>query len=231
LFSSEINEVSEPDCEELFDLNLIIATCSIKHQIPHIVLNDLLKNLRKSSQFSNLPKDARTLLKTPTTTTVKNIDGGVYHYFSIKEEVKLLMKYCDLPPKLNLIVGIDGLPITKNPPSSLWPILGHFSNLDIPKPNVFIIGAFYGKSKPTDANEYLSDFVFELKDILSNGIIIDDKHFSLDVHSILCDAPAKSFILKVQGHTGKHSSVHCTTVGIRDEGRICFPDLDVMKVI
>jgi len=226
LFSSEIDEVSEPDCEELFDLNLIIATWAIKHQIPHIVLNDLLKNLRKSSQFSNLPKDARTLLKTPTTTTVKNIDGGVYHHFSIKEEVKLLMKYCDLPPKLNLIVGIDGLPITKNPPSSLWPILGHFSNLDILKPNVFIIGAFYGKSKPTDANEYLSDFVFELKDILSNGIIIDDKHFSLDVHAILCDAPAKSFILKVQGHTGKHSCVRCTTVGIRDEGRICFPDLD-----
>lgn len=70
LFSSEIDEVSEPDCEELFDLNLIIATWAIKHQIPHIVLNDLLKNLRKSSQFSNLPKDARTLLKTPTTTTV-----------------------------------------------------------------------------------------------------------------------------------------------------------------
>lgn len=101
-----------------------------------------------------------------------------------------------------------------------------FSNLDILKPNVFIIGAFYGKSKPTDANEFLSDFVYELKDILSNSILIDDKHFSLEVHAIQCDAPAKSFVIKVQGHTGKHSCVRCTTVGIRDEGRICFPDLD-----
>lgn len=60
-----------------------------------------------------------------------------------------------------LVIGIYGLPISKNPPSQLWPCLGYFSNLD-KSPNVFIIGAYYGQLKPQNSHEFLSDLVDEL---------------------------------------------------------------------
>lgn len=195
------NDEDEPDSE--FDLNKTIALWALRHQIPHIVLNDLLKNLRKNNDFKSLPKDARTLLKTPKNTVVKNIDGGIYYHFGIKEEVKLLidLKY-NLPENLSLVVSIDGLPITKNPPSNLWPILDYFLNIDEIRPNVFLIGAFFGRSKPVDSNEFLLDFVNEMKNILTNGITVESKHYSIEIKALLCDAPAKSFVLKVQGRTG-----------------------------
>lgn len=69
------------------------------------------------------------------------------------------------------MVGIDGLPITNNPPSQFWPILGYFTNItDQKKPNVFIIGTYYGKLKPANSNEFLFDFVSEIKILINDGI-------------------------------------------------------------
>jgi hypothetical protein len=73
-------------------LRLIIANWAIRHDITHCALNDLLKSLLKLPAFSELPKDARTLLKTPTTTIVKNMGGGIYHHFGIKEEIEELVE-------------------------------------------------------------------------------------------------------------------------------------------
>jgi len=51
-----------------------------------------------------LPKDARTLLKTPTSTEVKNIKGGIYHHFGIENEVKTLIETePNLPSELLLV--------------------------------------------------------------------------------------------------------------------------------
>jgi len=111
-------------------------------------------------QLNYLPKDARTLLKTPTITIVKQIKGGIYHHFSIREEIEHMMKLnYKLTCKLELMVGIDGLPISINPPSQLWHILEYFSNLALNNIKVFIIGCYYGKPKPEDSNEFLEDFV------------------------------------------------------------------------
>lgn len=45
------------------------------------------------------------------------------------------------------------------------------------------------------------------------------------MHSIICDAPAKSFILNTLGHTGKVRCSKCTIEGIW-LGKACFPVLD-----
>lgn len=96
-----------------------------------------------------MPKDSRTLFKTPNTSTlIKPIKGGLYHHFGIHKEIEYLSKFhSHLPSTLSLKVGIDGLPIPKNPPSQMWPILGYFSNLPLEKKHIFIIGAYYGKPK------------------------------------------------------------------------------------
>lgn len=61
-------------------------------------------------------------------------------------------------PEINLLINIDSLPLSRSSPSSFWPILvsDDISN------QVDIVGLFYGKSKPKNANEFLQQFVKEL---------------------------------------------------------------------
>ncbi|KAF0714285.1 Uncharacterized protein FWK35_00028054 [Aphis craccivora] len=56
-------------------LDTIIARWAICHSITHSALVDLLLGLSKYYHFKTLPKDSRTLLKTPTTTLIKTDQG------------------------------------------------------------------------------------------------------------------------------------------------------------
>jgi len=177
--SDDNNILSDDDkCE---DVEFIIARWACRNSICHSVLDDLLFSLSNCSQFKNLPKDSRTLLHTPSTSTVlKTIEGGLYYHFGVKNEIEYLFKtHKNVPSVLQLIVGVDGLPLMKNPPSQLWPILGYFSNVLVGKPKVFIIGAYYGKSKPIDCNEYMQDFVDELCTLINVGIVVNNVHIKV----------------------------------------------------
>lgn len=209
-------------------LELEIALWAIRNNISHLALNDLLKNLKKFPQLNHLPKDARTLLKTPPTAIVKDIKCGVYHHFAIYREIEHLIKHYEtIPNTLFLMVGIDGLPLTKNPPSELWPILGYFSNIESQKPHIFIIGSYFGKMKPENSNEFLQDFVNELSSLIKDGFVFENKLIKVLLKGLICDTPAKSYILNVKGHTGKNSCLRCHTVGIYDKNyhRVYFPEL------
>ncbi|KAE9523161.1 hypothetical protein AGLY_016446 [Aphis glycines] len=178
-------------------------------------------------QFKNLPKDSRTLLHTPSTSTVlKTIEGGLYYHFGVVNEIEYLFKtHKNVPTVLQLLVGDDDLPLIKNPPSQLWPILGYFSNVLVGKPEVFIIGAYYAKSKPSDCNEYLQDFVDELYTLINVGIVVNNVHFKVLLKAIICDALAKSYILNFRGYTAKNSCLKCSTIGQYENNRVYFPDL------
>jgi hypothetical protein len=41
---------------------------------------------------------------------------------------------------------------------------------------------------------------------------------------LICDAPAKSFVLCTKGHTGFYSCTKCIIKGEYRNGRICFPN-------
>lgn len=188
-------------------------------------MNNLLKSLSKHPKFKGLTKNSRTLLKTPNKTIIKDIKGGIYYHFGIKNEVESILRSVKtLPSVIMLMVGIDGLPITKNPPSQLWPILGYFSNISDPK--VFIIGACYGKSKPEDCNEFLCDFVNEIRFLITDGIVYNNEHVKIHLNALICDAPAKTFVLNFKGHTGKNSCIRCHTVSSFGNNRIYFSQLE-----
>ncbi|XP_050525145.1 uncharacterized protein LOC126896421 [Daktulosphaira vitifoliae] len=209
------------------DIKLILALWSIRNNITHAALNDLLKCLKCFPPFSDLPIDSRTILKTPKTTVVKPISDGIYHYFGITQEVKcILYSNKNLFKEFLLVVGIDGLPLMSNPPSQLWPIFGYFSNIDFLKKSVFIIGAYYGTNKPKDCNEYLLDFVEELKHLYNEGIIFNNEKYTVKLDALIADSPAKSFVLNCKGHTGKNSCVKCLVEGVWLNHRIHFSDLD-----
>lgn len=56
---------------------------AVKFQIPHNAVNSLLDILH--DYHPNIPKDARTLLKTPRHYDVKEISGGSYYHFGIEK--------------------------------------------------------------------------------------------------------------------------------------------------
>ncbi|CAI6355162.1 unnamed protein product [Macrosiphum euphorbiae] len=227
-YSSESDAIEIPQFEDLPNAKIELAKWALRHKITHVALGDLLYILQTNPDLSDIPKDPRTLLKTPSTSSIKKIGGGTYHPFgsSLKNEIELMLETIQsIPSKLCLVLGIDGLAITNNPITHLWPILGYFSNLSLKHKEVFIIGAYIGLGKPTNSNEFLEEFVNELKCLINMGISFNDMIITIELSALICDAPAKSFVLNVRGHV-LNGCVRCTTTGRRVDNRVCFVNMN-----
>ena len=55
-----------------------------------------------------------------------------------------------------------------------------------------------GNGKPRDLEQYLDNFVQEVA-MLERGFEVSGKHFTLKIHCVICDAPARSFIKNIKG--------------------------------
>ncbi|KAF0746022.1 Integrase catalytic domain-containing protein, partial [Aphis craccivora] len=93
------------------------------------------------------------------------------------------------------------------------------------KEYIFLIGLYHGHKKPADSNDFLRDFIDEAEDLVINGIYFDNIIRTVSIHAICADAPAKSFILKIKGHTGYFSCTRCLAEG-EHVGSTCFPFKD-----
>jgi len=62
--------------------------------------------------------------------------------------------------------------------------------------NSFPIGVYNGKNKPSNSNIFLPRFVEEIKN-LQKSLYLHDK-IKIKISKIICDAPAKSFILCIK---------------------------------
>lgn len=91
---------------------------------------------------------------------------------------------------------------------------------------VFVIGIYYGTKKPTDPNEFIKKFVDDTKILCKDGIIINNKNIPCTIEAIICDAPAKSFILQIKGHSGYSSCTKCITEGSYINNKVCFPEIN-----
>lgn len=78
------------------------------------------------------------------------------------------------------------------------------------------------KKKPS-ANDYLRKFVNELKSVINNGFIYNNRLIEIKLSTIICDTPAKSFILNTKGHAGFSSCSKCTIVGQSVNRTTYFP--------
>jgi len=63
--------------------------------------------------------------------------------------------------------------LSKSSGNQFWPILAYIITQCSTK-KVFPIGIYYGQSKPKDSNEFLSEFVIEAEDLITNGIRINN---------------------------------------------------------
>ena len=58
---------------------------------------------------------------------------------------------------------------------------------------------FCGQSKPSNLSAYFANFVSERLQLLDCGIDFDGAHFSVAVHSFVCDAPARAMLKMSKG--------------------------------
>lgn len=233
-FAESADSSDEELCSELIDISPTtqLAQWAIKHNISNVATSDLLKIL-KSCYDSSLPIDSRTLLKTDVSTiniALRDVEPGKYYHFGIANGIK--NHYIEKNENIiKLVIGIDGLPLTKSSKSTFWPILCYirpFSKI------VFPIGIYWGHDKPTDSNDFIQEFYDEIVNIIANGIQIKNKSGVIQnkqvvIDTFCCDVPAKSFLLKTKGHSGFFSCSRCCTEGEYLNRRVCFPDLNCPK--
>lgn len=64
--------------------------------------------------------------------------------------------------------------------------------------------------------------------MLESGLCVNDKIFKFEIGHIVCDSPAKEFLLNVKGHNGYFGCSSCTQEGRYLQNRMTIPDIDAL---
>lgn len=196
------------------DLGEELADWATKNGCKRSALNEMLEILRR--QGHRLPKDARTLLHTPRKVATVTKCGGSYAYFSIASGILKLLSQnpgiCE--GEIDLCFNIDGVPLFKSSNTQMWPILCRFRDF-----SPFIVALYCGHSKPSNIEEYLSDFILELQQLQQEGIVHRDTTYKVVVKAFICDAPARAFLKCIKNHNSYYACERCRTKGTY-EGRV-----------
>lgn len=195
--------------------------------ICHNALDALLCILRKFPLGTNLPKTARTLLKTPRTVRTRVVAPGSYSHIGILKGIKefLSAKLVEtIPDVIDVFIGADGLPIAKSSGVEFWPILGMITLTGVPY--VFTIGLYQGIGKPASFNEFYDEFVDEVHAIERDGFEWAGKVRRAKVRRFTFDAPARASSLMIKGHTGYHGCGKCEVEGDCYQNRVVFLNLN-----
>lgn len=206
-----------------------IRDWAVKYNIPQNALSHLLAIHQKHNIDVDLPKDARSLLKTPRKILISSIEGGEYLHIGMKNNILKILNGMNGVEydKIILFFNVDGLPLSKSSSSQLWPILVKvkISNMT----EIFPAGIFFGKQKPVSAEEFLIHFIDELNSLIIEGILFRDKKIPVELKGIVCDAPARSFLTNTKGHTGYFGCPRCITEGDHINDRMCYPEINAAK--
>ena len=207
------------------EINDEIKSWALNHDINLSALGSLLTILK--DRFPTLPTDPRTLLQTSTQYNIQELGGGLYYHFGLQKNLKIKLSanpiFAGQRNQLLIQMNIDGLPVFKSTNDQFWPILGRIEESPCDKP--FVIGLFYGKSKPTNVNQYLEQVVEEISTLQTIGFHHNGKQYFVNVSTVVCDAPARSFVKRVKGHSGYYGCDKCITKGAWLK-KVTFPELD-----
>ena len=91
---------------------------------------------------------------------------------------------------INLIVNVDGVSLLKSSPQQFWTILVSVENLV----DVFIVSIVYDNSKLKPLNDFLADFINEVKILKNDGLVVtSNKAITISIKCFVCDAPFSQF--------------------------------------
>ena len=196
-----------------------IARLAIKHRLTHVAVNDFLQLFQDLGH--DVHKDARTILGTTRDVSDTNFE----HFGLVRGLVKKIRSGigCNIH-KLYLQINIDGIPLYNSSGTQFWPILGRIVNGEDSRP--FVISVFCGSSKPPDLAAFLDPFLKEMKKLEQRSLTVDGRSFHVVLKSVVCDAPARSFVKMIKAHTGKFGCERCVQRGHKIGGPFTFPDMN-----
>ena len=194
----------------------------VRRGVGRSTFNDCLTVFNKHS-VGNFSNDARSCVRSLRKVDTIDMPPGRYFHFGLQDSLKDALEYTTLNvdcSELRIQLNVDGLPISKSSTLSFWPIL---CRLVSPKlADTFMVGLYCGLSKPNNVKDYLSHFLDDLNVVTGQGIIIHGKKYSLSIHSIVCDAPARQYLKCIKSHTAYSSCERCTVHGIHYHGTRYF---------
>lgn len=165
----------------------------IDNKVSHLATNNLLKILTEYG-VEDLPKDSRTFLGTARTIEITQMgDNGEYWHNGLANGIRnaLAAKEANVD-RVELKFNIDGLPLFRGSKNQFWPILCLVDNIRESKP--FIVGIYFGESKPASIDDFFSKFVDEMVQLLNDGIIINEKNIAVVIKCFICDSPARAYV-------------------------------------
>jgi len=165
---------------------------AISHRLTLATVTDLLKILRNHG-MTELPKDSRMLLMTPTVTEITEMGRGKFWYNGIRNNLLSALSNCDIqrPKTIKLIFNIDGMTPFNSSLYQFWPI--SFIIEDIHELQPMVIAVYYGESKLL-LQLYLKQFVHELNEILRDGLFLNLQKVTIGVKCFVCDTQVRSYI-------------------------------------
>jgi hypothetical protein len=176
-----------------------------------------------------MPRDARSLLKTPTNQTIVMLGNGEYTHIGVKNSLQSISSRYNLTDanKIEMQINIDGIPLSSSSQVDLWPILGRVMS-DICS-EVFTVGIFCGTGKPASFNDFIEQFVKEMQEIGEQGGIYlpgSDKPVPVDIQNFICDTPARAFAKMTRGHNYHQGCDRCQQEGEYMSNRMTFQHTD-----
>lgn len=228
-YGKESFESGSDDDSSYVSIGTLLCNWYVTHSVSLNCFSDLLDILRP--HFIELPKDPRTLLKAATPKcdlSVQNVSKGSYYHFGIQNGVSMLLDKCSCTRDFSYVsvqLNIDGVPLFKSTNGQFWPVLG---KLELPvRSEPFVVGLFYGESKPSNL-DFLTDVIAECKLLQRDGIEYGEQVLDFNIHSVICDAPARAFVKNIKGHASYSACERCTVSGVW-EGKMTFCDIDAPK--
>ncbi|XP_057326524.1 uncharacterized protein LOC130668312 [Microplitis mediator] len=191
-----------------------LAQCLVENNINQFQSKALLAVLRTHPKLNFVPKDPRSLIKTPRVkVNVKDVSPGQYLHIGIKSTVTSLLVHVPsqlIPEKLLIDFSTDGAELFNT--TQMWPIQIRVANLNNSKPE--LAGIYVGPTKPQNFEEFFFEFVEESKQIILNGgIKYSNKLIPIEFRCCIADSPARSYILNHTSHVGKKPCSKCEVEG------------------
>lgn len=211
------------------DFKTDLRSLVLKFNCTHALVDGFLGVVSKHIPKVNLPKTARTLLKTPSAkvaiTTRSNME---YVHLGISAKLEKIVEEVGSLEKLCIGLNIDGVPLFKSSPISAWLILGRVIN--VPLSRVFPISVAIGPNKPNGRDlSFLDDTVDELKHLIETGLSRGTKLVQVELSFIVCDCPAKSLVKGTKLYSGYNACFDCSLRGTYKHGAMRYLENDHLE--
>lgn len=193
-----------------------LACWGVKCRIKLAHFSLLLCLLRTHCCFKEIPKDARTIYKTPRSAVdVKVVHPGHYVHFGLQIGLTKLLDSLDfiLPDIINLNINVDGVKIAQSGPSHMWPISCTISSVPELSHRVINVGLYHGTEKPSSFNDFMRPLVDEVNVLLTDGLTHNRRVLNIGKCLFVCDTPARAYAKGTKGHAAKNCCMRCLVVG------------------